>query len=49
MLRTDWLPAAVAQVNANPANRWRTAAGRTADGQPISTQVKTVFALNGVL
>jgi len=46
-------PAALAQVNANPANRWLTAgeiaAGVTADAKPISAQVKTVFILNGVM
>ena len=46
-------PTAVAQVNANPANRWLTAvevaAGMTADGKPISAQVKTVFTLNEVM
>ncbi len=46
-------PAAVAVVNANPANRWLTpaeiAAGVTTDGRPISAQVKTVYALSGVM
>ena len=45
--------AAVARVNAKPANRWLTpaeiAAGTTTDGQPISAQVRTVFTLNGVM
>lgn len=45
-------PEAEAKVSAMPQNRWLTpaeiAAERTADGKPISAQVKTVFALCGL-
>lgn len=44
---------AEAQASADPANRWLTRAevdaGATADGQPVSAQVRTVFTLFGVL
>jgi 8-oxo-dGTP pyrophosphatase MutT (NUDIX family) len=46
-------PAAVAKISADPANRWlavsEIVAERTADGRPISAQVRTNFTLNGVL
>lgn len=46
-------PEAWATVDANPANRWLTAAEilaeRTADDRPISAQVRTNFLRNGVL
>ena len=49
----ELLTPAATQVDANPANRWLTAAeiaaGVTNDGKPISAQVKTVFTLNGVM
>ena len=49
----ELLTPATTQVDANPANRWLTAAeieaGVTTDGQPISAQVRNVFTLSGVI